>query len=103
VITTPAITQEVIQVSTIPQWLWLLLLLPMNGVMTVWFVLAVGIIQGLTTGRYPSLSQWSTALRDLQQPVGQETGPSSCIDDEPATPVRHRQPRRGSAQVPRRR
>lgn len=87
--------------STIPLWLWLLL--PVHSVVTVAFVLAAGIIQGRTTGRYPSLRQWATALRDLQQPGGQETGPSSDQDDEPATPVRRRRPRRGNAQAPRRR
>lgn len=91
--------------GTIPFWLGLglLVLMPMRSVVTVGFVLIVGIIQGLTTGHYPSLKQWATVLRDLQQPVGQETGSSSVQDDEPARPVRRRQSGRGNARrVPRR-
>lgn len=78
--------------GTIPFWLGLglLVVMPIRSVVTVGFVLIVGIIQGLTTGRYPSLTQWATALRDLQPPVEQETGPSSVQDDEPARPVRRR-------------
>jgi hypothetical protein len=37
-----------------------------RAVLAITFVVIVGIVQGRTTGKYPSLTQWVAALRRLQ-------------------------------------
>jgi len=69
------------------QWAWLTLLLPfvLRDVVTVGFILIIGVIQGVTTGQYPSLDRWAQALGRLW---GRPTAdPSSTRDDESTPPT----------------
>lgn len=49
--------------NTPPWWVWLVPLGP--AVLTLSFVVLAGIIQGFTTGKWPSLTEWCQAARLL--------------------------------------
>jgi hypothetical protein len=78
---------------------WWILLLPfVRPAMTIVFVLLAGAIQGRTSGRWPSLAEWASAVTSagpqferqrsepptqIDPPPGQDDGPIAPRDSTP--------------------
>jgi hypothetical protein len=80
--------------NALPVWVWLIPLL--RPVLTLGFVLLAGTIQGRTTGTWPTLAEWCTAMHGLRafarqtgnaRRAGGQIDPSSAQDDEPTPAV----------------
>ncbi|WP_041254080.1 hypothetical protein [Frankia sp. EAN1pec] len=52
----------------VPWWVWLILLA--RQLLVIGFVLLAGVVQGRSTGQYPTLKEWCAALHLLRRPPG---------------------------------
>jgi hypothetical protein len=78
---------------TLPWWIFLLP--SIRPIMVLCFVIVAGTIQGRTTGKWPTLNEWCTAVGAVRPPTAlnrggrsqkQEAGPPSDQDGGPAAP-----------------
>jgi hypothetical protein len=76
-------------------WPWWILLLPViRPLIMVGFVLVAGLVQGRTTGIWPTLSEWTSAVstvrpfaRRMRTIPTKQIGSPPCEGDEPTFPT----------------